>query len=181
MTESASGAVVEGTEIVSDILWWTDQAWSEGRWHTLLSHLEGLTWEEAAWPPVEGRRTILDILAHLGLCKIMYWEYAFGPARMSWSEVREQVPKEEDLEVWRAWLRTVHEWFRSAAAGLTGAELAELRLHNSGETMPTRTLINTMIEHDLYHAGEINYIRGLYRTHRTGEPSSWNRQPRTAE
>ena len=62
---------------------------------------------------------------------------------------------------------------------LYDAELGEFRLHNSGESMPTRTLINIMVEHDLYHAGEINYIRGLCRAHRSGEPSSWNRRPGT--
>jgi len=175
MGDSADRVVVE------DILWRIDEAWSEGRWHALLSHLGGLTWQEATWPPVEGRRTILNILGHLGLCKIMYWEYAFGPAKMGWSEVGKKVPKEETVEVWRAWLSAAHEQFRSAVADLADAELAELRLHNSGERMTTRTLVNTMIEHDLYHAGEINYIRGLYRAYRTGEPSTWSRRPGAEE
>ena len=169
MADSADRAVVE------DTLWRMDLAWSEDRWHALWSHLEDLTWEEVTWPPMEGRRTILNILTHLGLCKIMYWEYAFGPAKMSWPEAGQQVPKGEDLREWRAWLRAAHEQFRSAVAGLTDAELAELRLTNWGEKLPTRTIVNIMIEHDLYHAGEINYIRGLYRAHRTGERSSWSR------
>jgi hypothetical protein len=57
---------------VQDALWRIDQAWAEDRWHALCSHLDGLTWEEATWSPMEGRRTILSILTHLGLCKIMY-------------------------------------------------------------------------------------------------------------
>jgi uncharacterized damage-inducible protein DinB len=170
-----------GRVLIEDIIWRMDQAWSESRWQALLPHLEGLTWEEANWPPVEGRRAILQILTHLGLCKIMYWEYAFGPAKMSWPEAGANVPKEEDMEVWRTWLAAAHERFRSSVADLTDAELGEPRLHNSGESMPTRTLINIMVEHDLYHAGEINYIRGLYRVHRTGEPSSWARRPGAGE
>ena len=166
MAEGGSRAVIE------DTLWRMDQGWSESRWHALLSHLEDLTWEEASWPPLKGRRTILGILAHLGLCKIMYWEYAFGPAKMSWPEVGELVPKGEDLREWMAWLSEAHEQFRNAVADLGDAEMPELRLHNNGERMPTRTLINIMIEHDVYHAGEINYIRGLYRAHRTGRSSS---------
>ncbi len=118
MADSADRAVVE------DTLWRMDLAWSEDRWHALWSHLEDLTWEEVTWPPMEGRRTILNILTHLGLCKIMYWEYAFGPAKMSWPEAGQQVPKGEDLREWRAWLRAAHEQFRSAVAGLTDAELA---------------------------------------------------------
>jgi uncharacterized damage-inducible protein DinB len=148
-----------------------DQAWSEDRWHALWSHLEGLSWREATWPPKEGRRTILRILAHLGLCKIMYWEYAFGPAKMTWPEAGELVPKEEDLGMWRAWLGAAHEQLRSAVHELAGGELGELRLTNWGEELPARTIINLMIEHDLYHAGEINYIRGLYRAHFAENPS----------
>ena len=60
-------------------------------------------------------------------------------------------------------------------AGLSDPELAAPRLTNSGKTLPTRTIVNLMIEHDLYHSGEINYIRGLYRARRTGERSSWFR------
>jgi uncharacterized damage-inducible protein DinB len=148
-----------------------DQAWSEDRWHALVSHLQGLTWEEAAWRPMAGRRTILNILAHLGLCKIMYWEYAFGQARITWPEVGELVPKEGDLGMWRAWLQAAHEQFRSAVVELTDGQLLEPRLANWGEELPARTIINIMIEHDLYHAGEINYIRGLYRVHLAGDPS----------
>jgi len=165
MPENASRAVAQ------DILWRMDQAWSEDRWHALWSHLEGLTWEEAAWRPMEGRRTILNILAHLGLCKIMYWEYAFGPARMTWLETGDLLPKEEDVGMWRVWLQAAHEQFRSAVKELTDEELPKPRLANWGEELPARTIINIMIEHDLYHAGEINYIRGLYRAHLAGETS----------
>ena len=157
-----------GQARISDTLWQMDQAWTEDRWHALCSHLEGLTWEEATWSPMQGRRTILDIVTHLGLCKIMYWEYAFGPARMTWPETGKLLPKEEDMGVWRAWLQAAHEQFRTAVLELTDASLLELRLTNWGEDLPTRSIIHIMIEHDLYHAGEINYIRGLYRAHLPG-------------
>jgi uncharacterized damage-inducible protein DinB len=165
MSESENRAVVE------DILWRMDQAWSECRFNALVSNLEGLTWEEAAWRPMEGRRTILNILAHLGLCKVMYWEYAFGPASITWPEVAGLLPKEEDVEAWKAWLRAAHEQFRSGVAELTDDQLPEPRQANWGEELPTRTLINLMVEHDLYHGGEINYIRGLYRAHLAGRAS----------
>lgn len=167
--------------VVEDILWRIDEAWSQDRWHALCFHLEGLTWDEATWPPVEGRRTIVNVLAHLGLCKIMYREHAFGAAKMTWPEAGAQVPEGEDLEIWRAWLEAAHQQLRDSVAGLTDPDLDAPRLTNWGEQLPTRTIINVMIEHDLYHAGEINYIRGLYRAHLTGEPSSWTRWAQTEE
>lgn len=41
------------------------------------------------------------------------------------------------------------------------AELLRPRRTNWGELKETRWIIGVMIEHDLYHAGEINHIRSL--------------------
>jgi hypothetical protein len=90
---------------------------------------------------------------------------------MTWPETGALLPKEEDVGAWRAWLQVAHEQFRSAVAELTDGELHKPRLANWGEELPTRTIVNIMTEHDLYHAGEINYIRGLHRAHLAGEPS----------
>ena len=47
------------------------------------------------------------------------------------------------------------------AALADDADLLQHRRANWGETYETRWLISVMIEHDLYHAGEINHIRAL--------------------
>ena len=41
------------------------------------------------------------------------------------------------------------------------AELLRRRKTNWGELAETRWIVSVMIEHDLYHAGEINHIRAL--------------------
>ncbi len=43
----------------------------------------------------------------------------------------------------------------------TVTELDRLRKAHWGETAPTLLLIDTMHEHDVYHAGEINKTRAL--------------------
>jgi hypothetical protein len=54
---------------------------------------------------------------------------------------------------------------RAGIAALTDdAELARPRRTNWGELRETRWVIAvTMIQHDLYHAGEINHLRSLHQ------------------
>lgn len=66
-------------------------------------------------------------------------------------------------------------------AGLPNTELAEPWLTNWVEKLPTRIIINLMVEHDPCHTREINYISGLCHTHPTGESSCWIRRAETGE
>jgi len=59
------------------------------------------------------------------------------------------------------WLEQGHRRFRESIARLDDGELLRPRPVNWGETKETRWIIRVMIEHDLYHAGEINHIRSL--------------------
>jgi len=45
--------------------------------------------------------------------------------------------------------------------GRAAVELSRPRLTSRDEMKETRWIIAVMIEHDLYHAGEINHIRAL--------------------
>jgi hypothetical protein len=59
------------------------------------------------------------------------------------------------------WLREGHARLHRRIASLGDDDLPRLRGHHSGTPRVTRWIIKTMIEHDLYYAGEINYIRAL--------------------
>ena len=86
-------------------------AMEEG-WTTLRTRLEGLTDAEFFWKPVPGSWTLhqgedgrwvedyadpapdpppFTTLAwrviHVAACKLMYYEYAFGPGRLTWDEL----------------------------------------------------------------------------------------------
>jgi hypothetical protein len=49
----------------------------------------------------------------------------------------------------------------SVEALASDAELQRKRTAPWGEQYETRWLINTIIQHDLYHGGEINHLRAL--------------------
>jgi len=109
-------------------------------------------------------RSIASIAIHVGACKVMYDDYAFGagtlrfgtpevePWRDGESEMREVIP----------WIEAAHQRLVDHVAALADdAELEVPRLTNWGELRPTRWIIAAMITHDAYHSGEINHLRSL--------------------
>jgi hypothetical protein len=118
------------------------------------------TWREV---PPGGTRTIESIVLHVGSCKVMYDDYAFGPGTLRWDS--------PDVEPWRRgeapltetidWLERSHRRFVDHVRALDDGELAILRKANWGEMRETRWLISVIIQHDAYHAGEINHIRSV--------------------
>jgi hypothetical protein len=60
------------------------------------------------------------------------------------------------------WLTRGHERLRDSIAELSDAVLDQPRMTNWGELKATRWIIAIMIEHDIYHAGEINHLRSIH-------------------
>jgi hypothetical protein len=141
-----------------------DEAFDGPDWHSLLSNLRSLTPEDWDWVPPGGDRTIREIVQHIGGCKLMYHNHAFGDAKLTWEDpLVDGVGRLPTLESALEWLREGQGRLRESAAGLDDAELLQPRMTNWGEPKETRWIISTMIQHDLYHAGEINHLRSLRR------------------
>ena len=131
--------------------------------HSLLVNLRSLHDDDWQWLPPGGGRSIFDIVRHAGECKYVYDNHAFGDATMRWDQpgtVPTVGPDEEPTAI-IDWLREGHKRWRQSVAALDDDELLRPRKVNWGELKDTRWIIAVMIEHDLYHAGEINHIRAL--------------------
>jgi hypothetical protein len=151
-----------GAERVAELVELLDEAFSGPRWHSLLTNLESVTPDDWNWVAPRGRRSIRDIVAHVGGCKFMYNNQAFGDGQYTWDSP--PVAGGDALDTMPTaieWLRAGHERLRGSIAALEDDDLPRQRGHHSGTSRETRWIIRTMIEHDLYHAGEINYIRAL--------------------
>jgi len=157
-------------------------------YETIHRRLEGLTDKEFFWQPVPNCWTVRQLpdsrwtvdfeqpdpepppfttigwrLVHVAACKIMYHEYAFGPARLTWDDLdlpHTAATAIAQLEEGQALLRADLD----ALAGDTA--LDELRLTNWGERWPTWRIFWIMIFHDLHHGGEIACLRDLYAANR---------------
>ncbi len=156
----------------------------EEAWTSLCGWLEGLTEAEFLWEPVPGCWTVrpteegrwtLDYaipdpdpppfttiawrLLHLASCKIMYYEYAFGPEKLTWDTLDFPHTVADAM----AWLQEGHAQLKAALNNLSEADLAEMRLTNWGEQWPTWRIFWTIAAHDLHHGAEISCLRDLYR------------------
>ncbi len=156
-TRSAESAA---PSVIDHYLYLLDQAFETGRWHSLLGNLGDVTADDWESRPTGGARSIRQIVEHVGECKVMYESYAFGDGSRQWGEIPPEVTatKERAIE----WLRQVHDRLRRSIAGLKDDdELLRTRTTNWGDLEETRWIVGVMIEHDHYHAGEIDHIRSL--------------------
>ena len=109
-------------------------------------------------------RSIESIVLHVGACKIMYDDYAFGSAslRFATPEVEPFTEGRADRAEVLPWLEAAHRRLADHVAALADdTELDRPRRTNWDEDRPTRWIVAAMITHDAYHAGEINHLRSL--------------------
>jgi uncharacterized damage-inducible protein DinB len=150
---------------VETLAWLIEDAFQGDPDQSLLANLRDLRGEDWTALPSGANRSIAEVLEHVGWCKWMYEDYAFGQASMRGDQPplipangEPSRPQQELL----AWLTEGHRrWLDSVRALPDDSDLDRERLTNWGERLPTRVIIRIMIGHDFYHAGEINHIRAL--------------------
>ena len=150
---------------IDTLCWLIEDAFSGDQAQSLLKNLSNLGEQDWTALPPSGRRSIADILEHVGWSKWMYEDYAFGNASLR-GDVPPLIPtggtRSRPHEELVTWLTDGHaKWLSSVRALQNDAELEHDRLTNWGEWMKTRTIIRIMIGRDYYHAGEINHLRSI--------------------
>ena len=160
------------------------EAAMDGAYGRLRRRLEGLTDAEFFWQPVAdcwtlrrgptGRwtydyaipepepapvTTIGWQVVHLATTKLVYHDWAFGPARLTFPEL--EIPHTAGAAV--VLLDRGHVLLRDALARQSDADLDGPRKTNWGELWPAWRLFWAMIDHDALHGGTIGALRDLYR------------------
>lgn len=140
-----------------------DHAFEGGEFHSLMGNLatvDGTMWN-ARLP--ESIRTIGEIALHVGSSKVMYMDYAFGSGSLTWesAEVQPWPPDDAPMSEVLDWLREVHATLMTHVRDLSDEELSRPRMANWGEEKEARWLLSTLLQHDVYHAGEINRMRSV--------------------
>ncbi len=153
-----------GEAAIQQMLYLMDEAFEGHGEHALLSNLRSVHEDDWRWVPPDGGRSIFDIVQHIGEARYAYDNHAFGDGTMRWDRPGTIPSIDSDATAPEiiAWLKEGQRVLKKSVQALgDDEELLKLRKANWGQEYETRWLINVMIQHDLYHAGEINHIRAL--------------------
>ncbi len=145
-----------------------DQAYNKRAWHgtNLRGSIRGLSTEQAVWRPGKGRHNIWEIALHAA-----YWKYTIRrrllgekrgsfPLKGSNFFVRTSANGSSDWNRDARLLDDVHAKMREAIASLPAS-----RLHKNvqGSKWTYAQLVYGIASHDLYHAGQIQLLKRLFR------------------
>ena len=137
------------------------------QWQPSLSEaLEGLTAAQAAWKPAPERHSIWQIVRHLILWKrgvLNAWDgdppVEAGLEVNDWKEV---AGSEADWEKDRRTLLDISTQFLTRAQALDDAGLSRhVVWYKGGGSHPLAMRIVRTTTHDIYHSGQIRYLRAL--------------------
>jgi uncharacterized damage-inducible protein DinB len=155
-----------------------DEGYKKQTWHgpNLRGAIRGLSAKQAAWRPGPHRHNIWEVVVHTA-----YWKYIVrrritggkrgAPARRGGFPLKGSnwfhLPVETTDKAWRnhvQMLDTIHREMRDAIANLRDSDLKK---HPTGSNYTIESTVYGIAFHDVYHAGQIQLLKRLYkRKHR---------------
>jgi hypothetical protein len=145
-----------------------DESYEKKAWQgpNLRGSLRGVTAGQAAWRPSPGRHNVWELVLHAAYWKYAVWRLLAGQERGAFAEkgsnwfARPVSPTERAWRADLALLDAQHRRLRAAVAKLPGGALAR-RL--PGSKYRTDTLVYGVASHDVYHTGQIQTLKRLWR------------------
>lgn len=151
-----------------------DEAYEKKAWHgpNLKGTLRGVGVQEAVWRPAPDRHNVWELTLHAA-----YWKYAnrrrltgekrgaFPVEGSNWF-ARPESPTEK---AWRADLALLDEQHRRLRAAVEKIPARRLSDVSRGSRHRIDTLVYGIAAHDVYHAGQIQLVKRLFRD-RAGKP-----------
>ncbi len=129
---------------IDEYLYLLDAAFAGPDWHSLLTNLCAVEPRDWLWLPPGGARPIAEMVAHVGACKYMYENHAFGDAALSWGEPltnerRLTTVTADAVAELLSWLESAQRRLRASVDALDDdRELLQPRRTNWGEMKDTR-------------------------------------------
>jgi len=132
---------------------------------SLLGNLANVRDDDWDWVPPGGLRSIREIFMHAAIAKHIYTNFLFGDASCTWEGVEAECLARAgaDTTALVAWAREGHAAFMAGMASLRDADLGQMTTKWHGARDTTAEVIAVMIQHDCYHAGEINHLRAVHQ------------------
>lgn len=154
-----------------------DEAYEKKAWHgpNLKGTLRGVTVSEAVWRPAPDRHNVWELALHAAYWKYAGWRRLTGEKRgafpvdgSNWFVRPEPSAGGRGREAatekaWRADLALLdreHRRLRAAVEKIPASRLSSL---SRGSKHRIDTLVYGIAAHDVYHAGQIQLVKRLYR------------------
>jgi hypothetical protein len=164
---------MNNTNELDGILQIIDQAYNRLSWHgtNLRGSVRSVSAVRASWRPEPERHNIWEIVVHAAYWKYAVWRRLTGSPRSSfplkgsnWFTRPDALPGKVDIEkVWRsevALLDRMHRQLREAAAQLSPGDLNK---KSKGSKYTNFFMLSGIAAHDLYHAGQIQLLKKLWK------------------
>ena len=132
---------------------------------SLLANLNQVQTEDWEWLPHGGERSIRAIFQHAAIAKHIYADFLFSEDTRTWAQVEAECHARSgaDTAALVDWAREGHARFMAGIASLRDADLPEMTTKWHGARDTKAEVIAVMIQHDCYHAGEINHLRAVHQ------------------
>lgn len=150
-----------------------DEAYEKKAWHgpNLRGTLRGVSVQEAVWRPAPDRHNVWELALHAAYWKYAGWRRLTGQKRgafpvegSNWFVRPEPSPRESATEkAWRADLALLDEQHRRLRAAVEKIPARGLSSISRGSKHRIDTLVYGIAAHDVYHAGQIQLVKRLYR------------------
>ena len=146
-----------------------EEAYGGSRYHSFLSSLKGVSAEMERWKPARYKGfphmdgSILNLAYHTAGDKSVLISTAFGDGSVTWEQIKARFEAMgDDLAAARALAEQGHRLVLQTLESLSDEDLDAARPYYGGKTHTAYELFSIIAEHDLYHAGQIHYVRNLY-------------------
>lgn len=159
---------------VEQLLRGLDEAFDRKAWHgpTLRGALRGVSARQAAWRPLPHSHNIWELAVHAA-----YWKHAVcrllvggkrGSFPLKGSNWFERPSSASDAKAtldaaWRADVRLLQDEHRLLRRAIATVDGAALDRRPRGKAYSTGFVLRGIAAHDLYHAGQVQLLKRLYK------------------
>lgn len=145
-----------------------EEAFRLSPYHSFEASLRGVSEEDAKWTPPHYKGfphmngSIVNLAYHTGGDKHVLMSCSFGDGSITWRTVEKQFEEMGgDLAAVRRLAEDGHELVIQTLALQDEHDLEMQRPYYGGKSFTTFEVFTIVAEHDIYHAGQINYVRNL--------------------
>lgn len=151
------------------LIQWIQDGFSRKAWHgpNLRGAIRRVDAAQASWRPANGRHNIAEIVVHCA-----YWKYAtrrrirgdkrgsFALEGSNWFALPERLTDAE----WKRYVKLLDQEHAALLDAVASASWTELCRTKTGVGKGVAPHVYGAAMHDVYHAGQIQTIKGLYKS-----------------